>query len=545
MPDEQGGEIPWAGKAKLSSQAIAGELTTIEQKLSIAEFVAIAQGRSRVSLSETAAIRVDRAQIRMASCIDDNRLIYGITTGFGPLASHRIATAHIEELQTNLIYHLASGVGTPLSWTEARGVMLSRLMSMIQGNSGASSALIQLMLDCLNAGLAPVIPEKGTVGASGDLTPCAHMALALMGRGDFMIRSGEQFQSEEVLRSLDFSPYRLVQRDGLALVNGTSAMTAIAAISHHRAERAVDWSIRLTGLFAEIMSGKAEAWNPALGELRPHRGQIEAHRRLNHAIAGSRRIDWRRASDTILAETDFDAAGIQSTAAPHQDPYTIRCAPQILGAVLDVIRFHREIIDVELNAATDNPLFEEHAPYALHGGNFYGQHVSFASDALVPAMIKLAILAERQVARLTDPLLNHGLPAFLQAHKTGLHSGFMGCQVTASALVAELRADAIPASIQSIPTNGNNQDVVSMGTIAARKCRNALDDVFRVLAIEAMACAQAAELLLRNGADAGLSQAALDLLAFVRASSPFLDHDRPLGAEIDCLALRLARVADE
>jgi tyrosine ammonia-lyase len=512
--------------------------------LSIADFVAIASGRRRLALSERVSAGIAAAQARMARCIRENRLVYGVTTGFGPLANAWIDGTHVEELQTNLIYHLATGVGAPLSWIEARGLMLSRLISMAQGHSGASNALVSLMIACLNAGLAPVVPEKGTVGASGDLTPSAHMALALMGEGAFLTRDGATRDSAEVLREIGLQPHRLAHRDGLALVNGTSAMTAIATLNQSRAERAAGWAFRLTAAHAEILRGKAEAWAPAFGAFRPHRGQIEAHLRLNRLIEGSRRVDRQRAASLRLQSADFDAEGIQRHEIAHQDPYTIRCAPQILGAVLDVLRFHQEIVTVEINSATDNPLFDTDEPFALHGGNFYGQHIAFAADALSPAVVKLGILSERQLARLVDPAMNHGLPAFLQPYKTGLHSGFMGCQVTASALVAELRSQAIPASIQSIPTNANNQDVVSMGTIAARKCRNALDDLFRILAIQAMACAQAVDLETRDG-EAGFSPEALSLRDFVRRSSRFLHQDRPLGGEIETLASRMASLFEE
>jgi len=512
----------------------------IDGPVSAACFARIADGRARVALAPEIDRKIAAARLRLARCVDEQRLVYGVTTGFGPLANHWIETRRIAELQRNLIYHLATGVGSALPYAEARGLMLARLLSMTQGFSGAAPELVALMIACLNAGLAPVVPEKGTVGASGDLTPCAHMALALMGEGAFFTRDGRRIESATALAEIGAAPYRLDNRDGLALVNGVSAMAAIAARSHVRAVRALENAFRLTAIHAEIFGARAEAWAPDFGAARPHAGQIAAHERLNALIALAPRIDFSRAAMRRLDRRDFGPQGVSARPVAHQDPYTLRCAPQILGACHDMIAFHGGIVEVEINAATDNPIFTEDEPLALHGGNFYGQHIAFASDALAPAAIKLAVLSERQLARLVDPALNHGLPAFLQPNLTGLHSGFMGAQVTASALLAEMRAGAIPASIQSIPTNGNNQDVVSMGTIAARKTRNLLDDLFRVQAIQAMACVQAVDLVMRDSAAEGFSPAALKFYARIRRASPFLAADRPLSGEIEALACDLS-----
>ena len=507
----------------------------IDQHVSLADFATVAGGRAQLGLDPAAEIRLDLARQRLQTCIDANAVVYGITTGFGPLANREISAASVVTLQRNLIYHLASGVGPLYPWVEARAIVLARLVSNLQGWSGASSAMLDAMVALLNSDLAPCIPQKGTVGASGDLTPCAHMALALMGEGTFMTPTGQVLAGPIGLARIGRAPHRLDDRDGLALVNGTSAMTAVAALTSVSAARAIAWSVALTGLHAEVMRGHAEAWSPAFGRARPHPGQIAAHTRLNARIAGSGWVDHGRAASRRATDT----ATILTHALAPQDPYTIRCAPQIIGAVLDVLAFHDGVVEIELNAATDNPIFEEDAPFALHGGNFYGQHVGFASDALAPALVKLAILAERQIARITDETLSQGLPAFLQPRDTGLQSGFMGAQVTASALVAELRTHLIPASVQSIPTNGNNQDVVSMGTIAARKTRALLPDLARIQAIQALALAQAAELR-QSAIGAGLSAQGLALVAQVRAIAAPLIDDRPLSADIEAVAEMLA-----
>jgi tyrosine ammonia-lyase len=504
----------------------------VDRVLTLAEFGAVVSGQAALTLDVPVHTRLAVSADRLQACIDDRRIVYGITTGFGPLANREVAPESIETLQRNLIYHLATGVGKPLSWEESRALLLARLMSILQGWSGATPELAQMMVAVLNLGLAPFVPEKGTVGASGDLTPCAHMALALMGEGAFISPEGLSTPACEILSLHGLDAYRLARRDGLALVNGVSAMTGIAALNAARARAALQWSILLTVAHAEVMKGRAEAWDPVFGEARPHPGQIAALQALADAAVGSEWLDTSRAADRR-----FDASkdSIVERDRPAQDAYTIRCAPQVLGAVWDMLDIHDRIVETELNAASDNPIFTGDAPYALHGGNFYGQHVSFASDALFNAVVKIGILSERQIARVTDEKLNEGLPAFLQPDQPGLQSGFMGAQVTASALLAEMRTRAIPASIQSISTNGANQDVVSMGTIAARKTRDALDDLARILAIQMLCVAQAVELRER-GSPLTFSKAARACCIKARQFSPFLANDRPLSAEIERLA---------
>ena len=496
--------------------------------LSLCDFAAVAHHQSTITVDEAIWPRVDAARALLHRCIAENRLVYGVTTGFGPLADRMTPASRIEELQRNLIYHLASGVGAPLPYAEARGLMLARLQSILAGASGASRVLIESMVACLNAGLAAIIPQKGTVGASGDLTPSAHMALALMGEGAFFDRQGAIMPAAEALALIGVTPYTLKGRDGLALVNGTSAMTAIAALNANTMAHLTDWALRTSAAHAEVMHGLAEAWHPALSALRPHIGQKLAQERLVVLTADSERMRRERVASRFLSG---DMAGPLKTSSP-QDPYTIRCVPQVLGAVIDVAMQHDSIVQCELNAVTDNPVFTEDEPFAIHGGNFFGQHVAFAADHLANAASMIAVLSERQIARITDEKLS-GLPAFLQPFETGLQSGLMGAQVTASALVAEIRTRSTPASMQSIPTNANNQDVVSMGTIAARRCRDILDDASRVLAIQMMALAQAIDII---GEDSGFSGAARALHQWVRIQSPMIVMDRPLGAEIEAIA---------
>ncbi len=498
-----------------------------------------ASGRVTVTLGAAATQRMHASHAALTRMVHERRRIYGVTTGFGPLASHPVTPEHAELLQRNLVYHLCSGVGKPLSPLHTRAMMIARAASLARGYSGVSAPLFHTLLDCINLDLVPVVPEMGTVGASGDLTPLAHVTLALMGEGDMWYK-GERLPSHDALIAAGLSPITLGHKDGIALVNGTSCMTGIAAINAERARRAAALSIRLAVLYAECLGGREEAWDPRFGIARPHAGQATVHAALARWTTGSARLKRAVQPPPRLDESQAHDGWLPEGELP-QDPYSIRCVPQIIGAVLDVLTFHDNIVTTELQSATDNPLIFADDDAILHGGNFYGQHVAFASDTLLLGVAKLAIHAERCIARLTDKSQNQGLPAFLHGGPDGVNSGFMGAQVTASALIAEIRTRATPASIQSVPTNGNNQDVVTMGTIAARKTADVLDLVFHVLSIHALVLAQAAEL--RGGqslnAFAPTSQA---LVRWIREGSAALNVDRPLAPDIARTAARLETI---
>ena len=503
----------------------ASELTTADAER-------IVDGHAAVALGAAARARIAAARARLARCIDERRIVYGLTTGFGPLANRITDPNDIETLQRHLVYHLASGVGAPLSWRAARATVLARLASIARGYSGASDTAVGLLTALLNSPLAPHIPEKGTVGASGDLTPLAHMTLALMGEGAFIDSDGAIVPNAAAFRALGAPPLALEHRDGLALVNGVSAMTGVAFLNAEAADRLITWSEALQVAHAELLGGRLEAWSLAFAEARPHRGQRAAAERLLALAEGSERLDATPAASRRLA---IDAKPRRDDEA-LQDPYSIRCAPQIIGAVRDAARQHRETVEQELNAASDNPIFVEEPPFALHGGNFMGCHVALAADALTNAVVMLTGHAERRIARLCDERKNRGLPAFLHRGPEGLNSGFMGAQVTATALVAEMRARCGAASIHSLSTNGDNQDVVSLGTIAARGCASVLEDASRVLAIEALTIAQGVDIALERAPEHSFAPSTQALHRAVRALAPPLYQDRPLSGEIERVA---------
>ncbi|ARE42213.1 Histidine ammonia-lyase [Rhodovulum sp. P5] len=510
-------------------------LYELDDRIDLSNANAVAQGDQKIVLSGAARARCRAAEARLVQAISERRHIYGITTGFGPLANRLVSPEDGVRLQQNLVHHLATGLGPDLGWAEARAVVLARLASLSKGASGASEASINALVTLLNSDLAPAIPARGTVGASGDLTPLAHMVLCFQGRGAFFDRAGKRFEGAVALDLLGLAPLDLSSRDGLALVNGTSAMTGIALRNAQAAERSVDWALALTALMGECFDARSEAWSAEFADLRPHGGQIRAAATLRARLKGSARIVEARTAARRLEEDD-----IRPEDEPGQDAYSLRVAPQLIGAVLDALDWHNSVLETELNAVTDNPIFPANGDVpALHGGNFMGQHVALISDTLANSTTVLAGLVERQVARLTDEKLNRGLPAFLHRGPCGLNSGFMGAQVTATALLAEMRATGA-ASVQSLSTNGANQDVVSMGTIAARLTAEKLARCIEIQAILALALAQAAEL--RGGSElSGFSGAARRLVAWVRETAPELEEDRPLAKEITALSIRMSQ----
>lgn len=503
--------------------------------LTLDQAAEIATGQCIPQITNDTADRIVRGHDRLKQCIAEGHTIYGITTGFGPLANRQIKAQDANRLQENLIAHLASGTGKNMRWEQARAMLVARLNSLLQGVSGASLNTVQLLVDILASPYAPAVPEMGTVGASGDLTPLAHAALALMGRGAFLHADGSSVPSTEVFRHIGKRPLQLTARDGLALVNGTSAMTGTAVLNSRAIQRRWTWGIALSAGVGELLRARSEAWDQCISDVRPHPGQVRAATALRERVEGSTRLIEKGRLETKSADVK-----LEPKFRTPQDPYTLRCVPQVLGAVADIADFHDKILRVELNSATDNPIFSnpigQNKPQIYHGGNFMGQHVAFASDALTNAIVMTAALAERQLARLTDETLNGDLSAFLNRGSPGLNSGFMGAQVTATALLAEMRTRAIPASIQTISTNASNQDIVSMGTIAARSADWHIWSCTQIQAILALAIAQGVDIVDEKENHASISCNLRGLQAQIRALVPPMHFDRPLSTEIETIA---------
>lgn len=469
--------------------------------------------------------------------ITEKRRIYGVTTGYGPLANTYVDTQASAQLQQGLVYHLTSGTGPLLSKAQTRAIMAARAATLARGHSAIRPQALELLLLCLQKDLIPQVPAIGTVGASGDLTPLAHITLGLMGQGEVWWQD-QTLQADQALKQAGLQPLSPEGKDALALVNGTSAMTGIAALNACQAERLLKLSVVLTGVYGELLNGHLEALQPGLALLRPHPGQLWAQQALLQVCADSQLLQQVEQPPARLP-ADLPEGEARHHQPLPQDAYTFRCAPQHLGAVKDSLDFHHQVVEQEAWSVTDNPLFLPDTGEVLHGGNFFGQQVALASDALNNALITLAVHSERRIARITDPSMNQGLPPFLRGNNNGLHSGFMGAQVTATALVAEMRTHASPASIQSIATNANNQDVVTLGTLAARRCATTLERLGELLAIESLILSQGYDL--KGGASAGFSKSATQLHRAVRKLADGLTDDRPLAGDIQQLSQQLAQ----
>lgn len=500
-----------------------------DEPATLGELWDIAVTGRRVELSPESIERMNRARDTVEEWMANDRDIYGLTTGFGPLATERIPPEKTAQLQSGLVEHLASGVGDPMPRRQVRAMMTARLATLIRGHSAARPRAAQLMVAFLNNDITPVVPSIGTVGASGDLTPLAHMARTLMGRGEIRLGPDEpRRDATAAFERIDGSPLEPSGRDALALVNGTAATAGICALNAVEAKRSADIGCRLALFNAEIFHGRLEAWDERLGELRPHSGQQSIHKKLTAWTESSRR----------LAEHSSNPPQSQRPSSLPQDRYSVRCIPQIYGAVVDVIEEHNQTVATELNSVSDNPVIDLASDRAIHGGNFYGQHLAFASDHLASALLKVGIHAERVVSRLCDPADNDDLPPFLQPNDPGLQSGFMGAQVTATSLVAEMRTRGTPAATQSIPTNADNQDVVPMATTAARRAAHHLERLWELLAIEALTLTQAFDLCGGFENDE-FSDSSSQLARTVRDVSPKLVDDRALSNDIQRVAAAL------
>jgi histidine ammonia-lyase len=437
---------------------------------------------------------------------------YGVNTGFGRFVSEHVPDELAEELQLRLLRSHACGVGEPYPDEVVRGAMLLRANALAKGYSGARVETVELLVECLNRGVLPVVPARGSVGASGDLAPLAHLALPLVGEGEAVI-DGERLDGATALDRAGLQPTRLASKEGLSLVNGTQFMAAMAALGVVRARRLASTADLACALSLEALQGSRTSFTPAVHRSRPLKGQQEAAANVWQLLEGSAIIESHRWCDKV------------------QDAYALRCAPQVHGACRDLLDYVAATIDVELNAATDNPLVLLEEGEIVSAGNFHGQPLAFALDALAIAVAELANISERRLERLVNPSLSDGLPPFL-VEAGGLNSGFMIPQYVAAALVSENKVLAHPASVDSIPTSAGQEDHVSMGNAAGLKALRVLDNAERALAIELLAGAQAIEFLapLRPG------EGVCAVHDFVRTLSPRLTEDRSLSADIERVA---------
>jgi histidine ammonia-lyase len=437
---------------------------------------------------------------------------YGVNTGFGRFVSREIPEELTEELQVRLLRSHACGVGDPYPEEVVRAAMLLRANALAKGNSGARVETVELLLECLNRGLLPRVPSRGSVGASGDLAPLAHLALPLVGEGEAWFQ-GELLPGADALARVGLGPVRLLAKEGLSLINGTQFMSAQCALGFVRARRLALVADCACALSVEALQASRNSFLPQIQALRPLRGQEAAARNLMRLLDGSAIIESHRWCDKV------------------QDAYSLRCAPQVHGASRDLLDYVEYTVSVELNAATDNPLVLADDGILVSAGNFHGQPLAFALDALAMAVAELASISERRVERLVNPNLSDGLPAFLTSDG-GLNSGFMIPQYVAASLVSENKSLCHPASVDSIPTSAGQEDHVSMGNAAGLKAWQVLANAERAVAIELLAAAQGVEFL--APLEPGRGAAAVH--RFVRSLSPRLRDDRPLGPDIEAVA---------
>jgi histidine ammonia-lyase len=454
-----------------------------------------------------------------------DKIIYGINTGFGPMAQYRIETDKLSSLQYNLIRSHSSGIGRPLNEVYARSVMVARLNSFLQANSGVSVAVIRQLVAFLNNGVVPEIFEHGSVGASGDLVQLSHLGLNLIGEG-FVYEDGARRKTSEVLAEKQMGPLKMELRDGLGLINGTSCMTGMAAINLIYAKRLVQWAIAASCMINEVIEAFDDSFSKELNAVKHHKGQQMIAQQMRDFVAGSGLIRNREElfkDDTAMQRKEFERK--------IQEYYSIRCVPQILGPILDTLLYAQEVVENELNSTNDNPIVSPDEDNVFHGGNFHGDYISLEMDKVKIVLTKLSMLMERQLNFLMNSKLNGKFPPFLNAGTWGLNFGFQGVQFTATSTTAESQALSNPVYVHSIPNNNDNQDIVSMGTNSAVIAKQVLENAYQVMSIHIMAICQAIDLLEEDEKNR-LSPNAQSIYNQIRQFAHFIKEDQPQAEHI-------------
>ncbi|MCA1556958.1 MAG: histidine ammonia-lyase [Acidobacteria bacterium] len=483
------------------------------QRLSLEEVETVAHKRASVRLTVNARSRADEARRAVERIIAERRIVYGVNTGFGKLSDVHIPDAELRELQLNLVRSHACGVGRPLAESETRAMMLLRANVIALGLSGARVEVMELLLLMLERGVHPIIPEKGSVGASGDLAPLAHLALVLIGEGE-AVYEGERMAGGDALRHAGLRPVELEAKEGLALLNGTQAMAAVGGLALHRAERLARAADVAGAMTLEALRGTPIAFDERIHLARPHTGQLVVAAHLRE----------------LLTDSEIRASHMENDPRV-QDAYSLRCMPQVHGAVRVALGHAREIVEIETGSATDNPLIFTETGDVLSGGNFHGAPLALSFDYAAIAMTDLMSITERRIDHVVNPDANEGLPPFLTT-RAGTSSGFMMAQVTAAALLAESRVLAHPASVDNVPTDGGKEDHVSMGMTAAVKLRSIVENAEYMIAIELLAGAEGLEH--RQPLKPG--RGVLRAYEAVREIAPSVTHDRALGPDFERIA---------
>jgi histidine ammonia-lyase len=499
---------------------IKNEIVIDGESLSFEQVLAIAFGRPgepRVVLSEASKAKVQKAADAVDTLLDRGEIAYGITTGFGAFKDKIISLAEVELLQRNIVVSHAVGVGDPFDTPTVRAIMLIRANTLARGFSGIRPETLELILECLNRGVHPVIPEKGSLGASGDLAPLAHFACVLIGEGEADYQ-GETLSAQAALNRAGLLPIKLKAKEGLALTNGTTIMTAVGLLETARSIRLAELADIAGCMSLEALHGTLSAFDDRIHQLRPHPRQLDCARNLRSILEGSEFV------------RGFDPTNVQ-------DAYTLRCIPQVHGACRDSVAYAEWLLKIELNSVTDNPLIfqsEDGTIEVISGGNFHGEPLALAFDYLTIALSELGNISERRIMRLTDEGSNaHTLPAFL-TENGGLNSGFMIVQYTAAALCTENKVLAHPASVDTIPSSANVEDHVSMGVTAALKLRQVAKNLETILALELFCAAQGIDFRRKvMGEETKLGRGTAPVYESIRRKVPFIEHDEYLKVHLD------------
>jgi len=490
-------------------------MKTINEYLSLAEFEAIIFGDTKVEISETVLERVNES-FSFLKTFSQNKIIYGVNTGFGPMAQYRIKDEDRIQLQYNLIRSHASGTGKPMDAVCVKAAILARLNTLSLGNSGVHPSVIHLMKEFINRDITPLIFEHGGVGASGDLVQLAHLALVLIGEGEVFYK-GERRPTAEVFTIENLQPIEVEIREGLALMNGTSVMTGIGVVNVHHANRLLDWSLKCACAINEIVQAYDDHFSAELNNTKRHKGQQEVAERMRTNLADSSLI--RKREDHLYSGENTEEVFKEKV----QEYYSLRCVPQILGPILETINNVAAILEDEFNSANDNPIIDVKNQHVYHGGNFHGDYISLEMDKLKIVTTKLTMLAERQLNYLLNSKINEILPPFVNLGTLGFNFGMQGVQFTATSTTAESQMLSNPMYVHSIPNNNDNQDIVSMGTNAAVITAKVIENAFEVLSIELITIVQAIDYLGHKDSVSSVTRAFYDE---IRAIIPTFKEDQ-------------------
>ncbi len=460
----------------------------INNFLELKDFQKIIIENEKIELDESLLSRVDKS-FQFLKEFSKNKVIYGVNTGFGPMAQFKISDEDTHQLQYNLIRSHSSGIGNPLPVEEVKACMLARLNTLSLGNSGVHQSVIYLLQELINRDIIPLIFEHGGVGASGDLVQLAHLALVLIGEGE-VFYNGERKSTKEVFEVEGLEPIKVEIREGLALMNGTSVMSGIGIVNVYKANQLTDISLRLSCAINEIVQAYDDHLSEALNGTKKHYGQQKVAERMRAHLADSKLI--RKREEHLYTHFEEQEKVFKEKV---QEYYSLRCVPQILGPVLDTLEYTEKVLENEINSANDNPIITVEDQHVYHGGNFHGDYISLEMDKLKIVVTKLTMLAERQLNYLLNAKINEILPPFVNLGKLGFNFGMQGVQFTATSTTAESQMLSNSMYVHSIPNNNDNQDIVSMGTNAAVICRKVIENAFEVLAIEAITIIQAVEYL--------------------------------------------------